>query len=58
MDFGLSRRTNKEDSRLTQSGLVMGSPAYMSPEQVEGDSEKIGPALRYLQPGSRLLRTL
>lgn len=43
MDFGLSRRTNKEDSRLTQSGLVMGSPAYMSPEQVEGDSEKIGP---------------
>src|ERR1700722_10307098 len=24
MDFGLSRRTNKEDSRLTQSGLVMG----------------------------------
>ena len=43
MDFGLSRRTNKEDSRLTQSGLVMGSPAYMSPEQVEGESEKIGP---------------
>jgi serine/threonine protein kinase len=44
MDFGLSRRTNKEDSRLTQSGLVMGSPAYMSPEQVEGESEKIGPS--------------
>jgi serine/threonine protein kinase len=43
MDFGLSRRTNKDDSRLTQSGLVMGSPAYMSPEQVEGDSDKIGP---------------
>jgi predicted Ser/Thr protein kinase len=44
MDFGLARRTNKEDSRLTQSGLVMGSPAYMSPEQVEGDIEKVGPA--------------
>jgi serine/threonine protein kinase len=44
MDFGLARRTNKEDCRLTQSGLVMGSPAYMSPEQVEGDSEKVGPA--------------
>jgi serine/threonine protein kinase len=43
MDFGLSRRTNKEDARLTQSGLVMGSPSYMSPEQVEGDSDKIGP---------------
>ena len=44
MDFGLARRTNSEDSRLTQSGLVMGSPAYMSPEQVEGDIEKVGPA--------------
>ncbi len=44
MDFGLARRTNKDDSRLTQSGLVMGSPAYMSPEQVEGDIEKVGPA--------------
>jgi hypothetical protein len=44
MDFGLARRTNKEDCRLTQSGLVMGSPAYMSPEQVEGDSEKVGAA--------------
>jgi len=42
MDFGLARRTNKEDSRLTQSGLVMGSPAYMSPEQVEGDADKMG----------------
>jgi predicted Ser/Thr protein kinase len=44
MDFGLARRTNKDDSRLTQSGLVMGSPAYMSPEQVEADIEKVGPA--------------
>ena len=44
MDFGLAQRRNSEDSRLTQSGLVMGSPAYMSPEQVEGDIEKVGPA--------------
>jgi tRNA A-37 threonylcarbamoyl transferase component Bud32 len=44
MDFGLARRINKDDSRLTQDGLLMGSPAYMSPEQVEGDIEKIGPA--------------
>jgi predicted Ser/Thr protein kinase len=43
MDFGLSRRTNKQDSRLTQAGLVMGSPSYMSPEQVEGESDQIGP---------------
>jgi hypothetical protein len=44
MDFGLARRINKEDSRLTQDGTLMGSPAYMSPEQVEGDIERMGPA--------------
>lgn len=42
MDFGLARLTNdKEEARLTREGTVMGSPAYMSPEQVEG--KKIGP---------------
>ncbi len=44
MDFGLARRLNREDSRLTQDGMLMGSPAYMSPEQVEGDADKMGPA--------------
>jgi predicted Ser/Thr protein kinase len=43
MDFGLARQLNKEDSRLTQDGMLMGSPAYMSPEQVEGDAERMGP---------------
>lgn len=42
MDFGLARRLNCDDARLTQSGLVVGSPAYMSPEQVEGDLDVMG----------------
>lgn len=42
MDFGLARLTNDvEEARLTREGTVMGSPAYMSPEQVEG--RKLGP---------------
>ncbi|MFQ5734721.1 MAG: serine/threonine-protein kinase, partial [Planctomycetaceae bacterium] len=44
MDFGLARREGKQDSQITAEGAVMGTPAYMSPEQVAGDQETIGPA--------------
>lgn len=45
MDFGLARRvTTDEDHRITQSGVLVGSPAYMSPEQVEGQPDRVGPA--------------
>ncbi len=44
MDFGLAQQTRRnEDVRLTQTGNILGTPAFMSPEQVEGEPEKIGP---------------
>lgn len=41
MDFGLARREQSDDATLTREGMIVGSPAYMSPEQVQGDN--VGP---------------
>jgi eukaryotic-like serine/threonine-protein kinase len=41
LDFGISKVSRAEDpegARITQQGVVLGTPAYMAPEQIRGES--------------------
>ncbi len=45
MDFGLACRPTPEGAeRLSRDGMMIGSPAYMAPEQARGEGATVGPA--------------
>ncbi len=56
MDFGLARRDHSGDAPLTVAGDIMGTPAYMSPEQVRG--EMVGPVGDIYSLGATLYELL
>lgn len=56
IDFGLARRTFGAKD-LTQTGVVVGTPEYMAPEQARGDRQ-IGPAADIFSLGCVLFECL
>ena len=56
-DFGLAK-VGSENMNLTRSGILVGTPAYMSPEQAGGRKELLGPASDVYSLGSMLYFTL
>lgn len=56
-DFGLAKRLEARATQ-TQSGVIMGTPSYMAPEQALGKSVAIGPATDVYALGAVLYEML
>lgn len=57
-DFGLAKQMDDAASQLTHSGQVMGTPAYMSPEQAAGRLDLVGPCSDVYSLGAVLYELL
>ena len=63
-DFGLAKQVGRSTETLfaadglTRTGAIVGTPAYMAPEQAEGPREAIGPAVDIYSLGAILYEML
>lgn len=59
LDFGIAQVQQGEDTeKLTRAGLVLGTPAYISPEQINNEAAEVGPACDVYALGAMLYEVL
>jgi serine/threonine protein kinase len=60
IDFGVAKATELKltDLSFADTGSIVGTPAYMSPEQAEGKLESLGPATDVYSLGATLYHVL
>jgi tetratricopeptide (TPR) repeat protein/tRNA A-37 threonylcarbamoyl transferase component Bud32 len=56
-DFGLAKSVSNQ-SQLTMSGAIVGTPSYMPPEQASGDADRVGPCSDIYSTGAVLYELL
>jgi molecular chaperone DnaK len=57
LDFGLAKKIG-DDATVTVEGSLLGTPAFMSPEQARGDHKEVGPASDQYSLGAVLYELL
>src|SRR6185369_2050562 len=57
-DFGLAKRLDSESTAWTQEGMILGTLGYMAPEQADGRTGEIGPAVDVYALGAILYEML
>ena len=57
-DFGLAKHIQEGASASTQTGSIMGTPSYMSPEQASGNNKELTPATDQYALGAVLYHLL
>jgi serine/threonine-protein kinase len=55
LDFGVARAIDNTSSSVTRTGAMLGTPAYMSPEQARGRPSEISPRSDIYSAGATLL---
>lgn len=58
IDFGIAKRVITDDVGLTATGMILGTPAYMPPEQATGGSKNVTPAADQYALGAILYEAL